>query len=59
MKHNTLNLKELSLLKDMPRTATLTCRDNCELLSVDKEIFAKLCPQIFDRELDEKVKFLR
>ncbi|XP_022304182.2 uncharacterized protein LOC111111479 isoform X4 [Crassostrea virginica] len=49
---------ELALLQDIRRTATITCRETCELLVVDKETFAKVCPSIFQEELEEKEKFL-
>ncbi|XP_061185806.1 cyclic nucleotide-binding domain-containing protein 2-like [Saccostrea echinata] len=49
---------ELALLQDIRRTATITCRETCEVLVVDKETFAKVCPSIFQEELEEKEKFL-
>lgn len=49
---------ELALLQDIRRTATITCRETCEILVVDKETFAKVCPSIFQEELEEKEKFL-
>ncbi|CAD5112445.1 DgyrCDS1667 [Dimorphilus gyrociliatus] len=50
---------ELALLKDIRRTATVTCRESCEMFVVDKEVFAQVCPRIFERELDEKLRFLK
>jgi len=29
------------------------------LLTIDKEVFAHICPAIFDEELQEKVEFIR
>lgn len=52
-------IQELALLKDIRRTATVTCRENCEMFVVDKEVFAQVCPRIFERELDEKLRFLK
>ncbi|XP_064648020.1 cyclic nucleotide-binding domain-containing protein 2-like [Lineus longissimus] len=49
---------ELALLRDIKRTASIACRENCELLCVDKDVFARLCPKIFEKELDDKVSFL-
>ncbi|VDI21961.1 Hypothetical predicted protein [Mytilus galloprovincialis] len=49
---------ELALLQNIRRTASITCRENCELLYVDKETFAKVCPQIFEKEMEEKEQFL-
>lgn len=49
----------MALLQDVNRTATITCREDAELLTVDKELFGKLCPEIFERELDEKINFIR
>jgi CRP-like cAMP-binding protein len=52
-------IQELALLQDVQRTASVSCREATELLVVDKEVFATVCPRIFDRELEEKVSFLR
>ncbi|XP_077978892.1 uncharacterized protein LOC144434315 [Glandiceps talaboti] len=49
---------ELALLRDIKRTATISSRDTCELLVVDREIFSEICPRIFDQELETKVQFL-
>ncbi|KAK3101866.1 hypothetical protein FSP39_006884 [Pinctada imbricata] len=49
---------ELALLQDIRRTASITCRERCEMLVVDKETFAKVCPSIFDEELKHKEQFL-
>ncbi|CAH1790272.1 unnamed protein product [Owenia fusiformis] len=50
---------EVALLKDIPRTATVTCREECELLVIERDIFAKICPKIFDIEHQEKVDYIR
>ncbi|KAL5006881.1 hypothetical protein ScPMuIL_015687 [Solemya velum] len=50
---------ELALLQNIRRTATVAARQPCEFLVVHKEVFAKLCPRIFDDELAEKEMFLR
>ena len=52
------NAKELALLQNIRRTATITSRETCEVLVVDKETFAKVCPSIFQEELEEKERFL-
>ncbi|XP_060081548.1 cyclic nucleotide-binding domain-containing protein 2-like [Ylistrum balloti] len=49
---------ELALLQDIRRTASITCRETCEMLVVDKDTFAKVCPKIFEEELEEKERFL-
>ncbi|XP_033762401.1 cyclic nucleotide-binding domain-containing protein 2-like isoform X2 [Pecten maximus] len=49
---------ELALLQDIRRTASITCREICEMLVVDKDTFAKVCPKIFEEELEEKERFL-
>ncbi|XP_069114237.1 cyclic nucleotide-binding domain-containing protein 2-like [Argopecten irradians] len=49
---------ELALLQDIRRTASITCRETCEMLVVDKDTFAKVCPKIFEAELEEKERFL-
>ncbi|ELT93107.1 hypothetical protein CAPTEDRAFT_85725, partial [Capitella teleta] len=50
---------ELALLQNVQRTASISCREDAELLVVDRDVFASVCPRIFDRELEEKVNFLR
>ncbi|OWF39456.1 Cyclic nucleotide-binding domain-containing protein 2 [Mizuhopecten yessoensis] len=49
---------ELALLRDIRRTASITCREVCEMLVVDKDTFSKVCPKIFEEELEEKERFL-
>ncbi|XP_067928310.1 uncharacterized protein [Watersipora subatra] len=51
--------KELALLKNGTRAATITCREDCELLTVDNAIFSVICPSIFEEELQEKLAFIR
>ncbi|XP_055959352.1 uncharacterized protein LOC130014330 [Patella vulgata] len=50
---------ELALLQEVTRTATVTARETIELLVVHKDTFAQVCPQIFEKELSEKERFLR
>ncbi|GFO24684.1 cyclic nucleotide-binding domain-containing protein 2-like [Plakobranchus ocellatus] len=50
---------ELALLQDIRRTATVSVRERCELLVVEKDIFASVCPRIFDKELAEKHSFIK
>ena len=57
--YNYFGLQELALLRDSTRAATITCREDCELLTVDKEVFAMVCPAIFEEELKEKLQFVR
>ncbi|KAL8624117.1 hypothetical protein ACOMHN_036120 [Nucella lapillus] len=49
---------ELALLKDILRTATVSVRETCELLVVDKDVFSHVCPKIFEKELMEKKSFI-
>nr|KAI8768552.1 cyclic nucleotide-binding domain-containing protein 2 [Biomphalaria glabrata] len=49
---------ELALLQDIRRTATISVREKCELLVVDKDVFASVCPKIFEKELQEKQNFI-
>ncbi|KAL3831842.1 hypothetical protein ACJMK2_023541 [Sinanodonta woodiana] len=49
---------ELALLQDIRRTATISVRETCELLVVDKDTFARVCPNLFEKELEEKRDFL-
>ncbi|RUS74029.1 hypothetical protein EGW08_018203 [Elysia chlorotica] len=50
---------ELALLQDIRRTATVSVREGCELLMVDRDVFASVCPRIFDKELAEKNAFIK
>ncbi|XP_076437211.1 cyclic nucleotide-binding domain-containing protein 2-like [Babylonia areolata] len=49
---------ELALLKDIRRTATVSVRETCELLVVEKDVFSQVCPMIFEKELQEKKSFI-
>ena len=51
--------QELALLRNAKRAATVTCREDSELLVVDKDVFTDLCPKIFESELEEKIQFIR
>lgn len=37
----------------------MTCREDCEMLVSDKDTFGVLCPRIFEKELEEKISFIR
>ena len=49
---------ELALLQNITRTATVCVREKCELLVVEKDVFASVCPKIFEKQLVEKQNFL-
>ncbi|XP_074636906.1 uncharacterized protein LOC141895065 [Acropora palmata] len=50
---------ELALLRNTRRTASVVIREDAELLVVEKDVFSKTCPIIFDKELDDKIKFCK
>lgn len=50
---------ELALLRNIRRTASVVVREDAELLVVEKDVFSKTCPIIFDKELNDKIKFCR
>lgn len=52
-------LKELALLRNIKRTASVVVREDAELLVVEKDVFSKTCPKIFDKELVDKIKFCK
>ena len=52
-------LQELALLRQIKRTASVIVRENVELLVVDKDVFVKTCPRIYDKELITKMKFCK
>ena len=50
---------EIALLKDTTRMASVIGRETCELVCVDKDIFAKVCPKLFDDELQNRILYMR
>ena len=46
---------EIAFLRKTTRTATVVCCEDSELLMVDKELFDKFCPNLFEEQLREKV----
>ncbi|XP_033646158.1 uncharacterized protein LOC117305396 [Asterias rubens] len=46
---------ELALLGTGRRTASIICRENTELFEIEKETFMELCPDMFEKELEEKI----
>ena len=51
--------QELALLRNIKRTASVVVREDAELLVVEKDVFSKTCPRIFEKELVEKIKFCK
>lgn len=51
--------QELALLRNIKRTASVVVREDAELLVVEKDVFSKTCPKIFDKELVDKIKFCK
>ena len=50
---------EVALLRDTHRMASVIAREHCELLCVDKDTFATVCPQLFDDELQNRVRYMQ
>ena len=50
---------EVAILRGTERMATVIAREWCELISVNKETFAKQCPQLFDDEIHNRLNFLQ
>ena len=49
-------LQELALLgSGGKRTASIICRETTELFEIEKETFLEVCPDIFEKELNEKM----
>ena len=48
--------KELALLGNGHRTASVICKELTELFEIEKETFLEVCPDIFDNELLEKLR---
>lgn len=52
-------IQEKGVLEHTRRSATVICREDCELLVSDKDTFGKQCPRIFKKELEEKINFCK
>lgn len=50
---------ELALLNDNPRSATVTCRSDCEFLVIERHDFDRVIKEEMKRSKDEKLEFLR
>ncbi|KAI6648890.1 hypothetical protein LOD99_6963 [Oopsacas minuta] len=49
---------ETALMRKTTRTATVVCCEDSELLMVDKDLFDRYCPNLFEEQLREKVRYL-
>ncbi|PVD33943.1 hypothetical protein C0Q70_05205 [Pomacea canaliculata] len=50
---------ELALLGDGLRSASVICREPTELCQIDKTTFLKICPALFNEQLQEKIEFAK
>lgn len=51
---------EIALIsEEAKRTATIICRERVELLVVNRATILEYCPDVFQREYDEKIKVMR
>jgi len=50
---------ELALLNDNPRSATVTCRHDCEFLVIERSDFDRVIKEEMKRSKDEKLDYLR
>ncbi|RMX37481.1 hypothetical protein pdam_00023474 [Pocillopora damicornis] len=57
--HRGDSFGELALLRNIKRTASVVVREDTELLMVEKNVFSKTCPRIYDKELFDKIKFCK
>lgn len=55
--HSGQYFGEVALLGDGHRTATVICREPSELFYIERDDFTSICPNIFDEELAEKIRF--
>ena len=52
--------KEIAMFsKEALRTATIICRERVEVLVVNREVVLEYCPDVFQREYEEKLNVLR
>lgn len=54
-----LLFQELSLLYDIPRSATVECISNVDVLYVDNEVAKKLFPDKLQEDMDKKLCLLK
>ena len=52
-------MKEVALLRNIRRTASVAVKEDVELMVVDKYVFGKVCSEIYEREMREKMEFCR
>ena len=45
--------------EDISRTATVICNETTELFQIDSEDFAQICQDVFEEELEWKVRMTR
>ncbi|XP_074638700.1 uncharacterized protein LOC141897140 isoform X1 [Acropora palmata] len=51
---------EIALIsEEAKRTATIICRERVEVVAVNRETILKYCPDVFQREYDEKIQVMR
>ena len=52
--------QEIALISEEAiRTATIICRERVEVLVVNRETILQYCPDVFQREYDEKVQVMK
>ena len=53
-------LQEIALIsEEARRTATIICRERVEVLVVNRETILEYCPDVFQREYEEKLQVMR
>lgn len=52
-------MKEVALLRNIHRTASVVVKEDVELMVVDKYVFAQVCSEIYEKEMAEKIEFCR
>ena len=49
----------MALLRNIRRTASVAVKEDVELMVVDNDVFSKVCSDIYEREMREKMEFCR
>lgn len=53
-------VQEIALIsEEARRTATIICRERVEVLVVNRETILEYCPDVFQREYEEKLRVMR
>lgn len=59
LSYTALPMQEISLFYDMPRSATVACREHTECVMVNREVLRQICPDNMKRQATLKLDTIR